>query len=158
MTPRSGPGGPGSAPRAPKRTPRAPQERPGAPRGRPKRHQKGASALGGPPGALREPFWSDFRASGEPFWSHFGRILEFWGSSLRSSPGSVLDPLRPPFFPHAHVRNKDTEHTQEEHAREEGHARDTGGRRQNQRRNTPELREEHERDTGGARRKSSSQR
>ena len=52
----------------------------------------------------------------------------------------MLDLLRPPFFPDTHAREEDTGEIQEEHTREEEHARDTGGRRQNQRRNTPELR------------------
>ena len=32
-------------------------------------------ALGVSPGGLREPFWSDFGASGGAFWSHFGAIV-----------------------------------------------------------------------------------
>ena len=161
MTPRSGPGGPGSGPRGPKTTPRAPREWPGATRSAPGETKKTSKmnfgsrrAPGSPPGAILERFSSLREAILQRFWKEV-RALGKLSSELS---GLCVGPSSATFFPHAHVRNKDTGHTQEEHAREEGHARDTGGRRQNQRRNTPELREEHERDTGGARRKSSSHR
>ena len=72
------------------------------------------------------------------------------GSSLRSSPGSVLDLLRPPFFQTpTHARK-----TQERHRRntpekrntpetQEGDGRTNGGTRQSYGRNTKETREEH---------------
>ena len=72
------------------------------------------------------------------------------GSSLRSSPGSVLDLLRPPFFQTpTHARK-----TQERHRRntpekrntpetQEGDGRTNGGTRESYGRNTKETREEH---------------
>ena len=76
-------------------------------------------------GAILERFWMDFRALGK------------LSSELS---GLCVGPPSATFFPDTHAREEDTGETQEEHTREEEHARDTGGRRQNQRRNTPELR------------------
>ena len=103
-------------------------------------------APGSPPGAILERFSSLRGAILERFWKDF-RALGKLSSELS---GLCVGPPSATFFPDTHAREEDTGETQEEHTREEEHARDTGGRRQNQRRNTPELREEHERDTGGA--------
>ena len=98
-------------------------------------------------GASREPCWVDCGAAGVPCWSEFGRILELFGSSLRNSPGSVLDLLRPPLSRRPRTRQRHRTHTggtRQRHRREtaeptEEHARATGGTRHRRRRSTPEI-------------------
>ena len=127
----------------PKRSQDGPKSAPRAPRSAPREAKKASKmnfgsrrAPGSPPEAILERFSSLRGAIWEGFWKDF-RALGKLSSELS---GLCVGPPSATFFPDTHAREEDTGETQEEHTREEEHARDTGGRRHNQRRNTPELR------------------
>ncbi len=69
-------GGPRRPQEAPRATQEGPRSRPGPPRSGPKRPQKPASASGGLRGAILEPFWPHFGASGGRFSSLRRLIFE----------------------------------------------------------------------------------
>ena len=69
-------GGPRRPQEAPRATQEGPRSRPGPPRSGPKRPQKPASAPGGLRGAILEPFWPHFGASGGRFSSLRRLIFE----------------------------------------------------------------------------------
>ena len=69
-------GGPRRPQEAPRATPEGPRSRPGPPRSGPQRPPKPASAPGGLRGAILEPFWHHFGASGGRFSSLRRLIFE----------------------------------------------------------------------------------